>query len=262
MKYSDFKLKHFIAYGLIVFIGALLIRYEVFDVDDRIVLFPLVMICYAHFYYQKKLSKLHRVEKLEEYSKLGNYDFIEKPAQPDLVDFVSFKTLALIMDKDDKKAFMNLLIHQPRQKFNSVEKPKIVTVRKTHYNSGGPDKLFYTQVFLLESKKEIPHFFIEAKSFFGGIGDQLLHPYKKIHIEKYDFPKKKYNLYAHDQNIEKFFSSDFIELLIKGLEKNKRVNIESDGKNIIFYLQNQRFSGEGITFHTNLFQVLYKALNN
>jgi hypothetical protein len=269
MKYSDFILKHFVVYALIGgLLPFLIVKNEVFNIDDRIVAFPLIMICYAHFYYQKRLSKISRVGDLKEYSKLKNYDFIEKPSESDLDDFATFETLPLIMDKGDKDAFMNLLTHSQRQELYSAEKPKIITVRKTHTTAmvnRGDREILFTQVFLLKSKKEIPHFYLAPTSFFslfGGIGEKLVYPYKKINVEKYNFPVNKYNLYAHDKSTVEFFSSEFIDLLNKGLEKNKKVSIESDGNNIIFYLLNERFSGEGITFHTNLFQVLYKALNN
>lgn len=266
MKYSDFILKHFVVYALISgLLPFLIVKNEVFNVDDRIVIFPFVMICYAHFYYQKRRSKHARVNDLTEYSKLENYDFIEKPSESDLDDFATFETLPLIMDKGGKDAFMNLLTHSQRQELYSVEKPKIITVKKTHATGNGGDRHFFTQVFLLKSKKEIPHFYLAPTSFFslfGGIGEKLVYPYKKINIEKYNFPINKYNLYAHDKSTVEFFSSEFIDLLNKGLEKNKKVSIESDGNNIIFYLLNERFSNEGIAFHTNLFQVLHKSLIN
>ena len=266
MKYSDSIKKHFIFYALIGgLLPWLIINNEVFNVDDQIVLFPFIMICTAHFYYQKRLSKIARVGDLKEYSKLKNYDFIEKPSESDLEDFAKFETLPLIMDKGDNDAFMNLLTDKLQQELNSIQKPKVVTVKKTHINYNGPDKEAFTQVFLFKSKKEIPHFYLAASSvfsLFGGIGEKLVFPYKKINIEKYNFPIKKYNLFAHDKDTEEFFSREFIDLLNKGLEQNKRVNIESDGGNIIFYLLNQRFSEEGMEFHTNLFHVLYKSLIN
>ena len=158
MKYSDFILKHFVVYALIGgLLPFLIVKNEVFNVDDRIVAFPLIMICYAHFYYQKRLSKIARVGDLKEYSKLKNYDFIEKPSESDLDDFATFETLPLIMDKGDKDAFMNLLTHSQRQELYSAEKPKIITVKKTHTTAmvnRGDREILFTQVFLLKSKKE------------------------------------------------------------------------------------------------------------
>ena len=120
MKYSDFILKHFVVYALIAgLLPFLIVKNEVFNVDDRIVIFPFVMICYAHFSYQKRRSKHARVNDLTEYSKLENYDFIEKPSESDLDDFATFETLPLIMDKGYEDAFMNLLSHTQRQDFKA-----------------------------------------------------------------------------------------------------------------------------------------------
>ncbi|MDA7542610.1 hypothetical protein N8819_04905 [Gammaproteobacteria bacterium] len=167
MKYSDFTKKHFVLYALVGgLLPLLIIKNEVFNVDDQIVLFPFIMICTAHIYYQKRLSKISRVGDLKEYSKLENYDFIEKPSESDLDDFATFETLPLIMDKGDKDAFMNLLTHSQRKELYSAEKPKIITVKKTQTIGSGGDRHFFTQVFLLKSKKDIPHFYLAPTSFF------------------------------------------------------------------------------------------------
>ena len=100
-------------------------------------------------------------DRLKEYSKLKNYDFIEKPSESDLDDFATFETLPLIMDKGDKDAFMNLLTHSHRQELYSAEKPKIITVKKTHTTAmvnRGDREILFTQVFLLKSKKEMKYF--------------------------------------------------------------------------------------------------------
>ncbi len=84
--------------------------------------------------------------------------------------------------------------------------------------------------------------------------------YEEINIEKYNFPKTKYSLYGPDQSIKEFFTREFIDLLNEGVKGKKRIKVESNGKDIIFYVIHKRHSEEGMKFYTNLFQVLSKAL--
>ena len=109
---------------------------------------------------------------------------------------------------------------------------------------------------------KIPFIFQENwysnKYIFKGIKELIA-----VNIEKYSFPKNKYKLYASDTKVIKdFFTERFVELLNIGLKKKKkRLHIESDGKNIIFYVKFKRHTTEGIDFYMNLFQALIESLN-
>ena len=47
----------------------------------------------------------------------------------------------------------------------------------------------------------------------------------------------------------------------RGLEKKKKtLYMESDGKNIVFFVKYKRHTEEGIKFYINLFQVLIESL--
>lgn len=95
-------------------------------------------------------------------------------------------------------------------------------------------------------------------SIFKGIKELIA-----VNIKKYNFPKNKYKLYASDTKIIKdFFTERFVELLNIGLKKKKkRLHIESDGKNIIFYVKYKRHTTEGIDFYINLSKALIESLN-
>ena len=115
----------------------------------------------------------------------------------------------------------------------------------------------------------IPIFFLNGghNSLFGNLFNRYTFKGIKdliaVHIEKYNFPKNKYKLYASDSKIIKdFFTERFIELLNIGLKKKKkRLHIESDGKNIIFYVKYKRHTTEGIDFYINLSKALSESLN-
>ena len=257
MKYSNINYKYFIIYAFICGIAMLLIRFEIFEVDGRIIAFPAVMTCYAIHFFQQKRSKQERVVNLEEYSRNENYDFIKEPCGTQLDDFKGFESLPLIMSKGED-AFMNLLVQKPSRGFDNIEKPKILTVKETISNHSGPDLHKYTQIFHFKSRKDIPPFYLADKTFLYRMEEKL--SYKKIYIEKDNFPRNEYSLYGHDKNIVEFFTSDFIALLNQGVEKKKGVRVESNGKDIIFYVLYQRHTDEGMKFYTNLFHILFKAL--
>ena len=49
--------------------------------------------------------------------------------------------------------------------------------------------------------------------------------------------------------------------MVRGLEKKKKtLYMESDGKNIVFFVKYKRHTEEGIKFYINLFQVLIESL--
>ena len=263
MNYNNINYKYFIIYAFIIGIAAILMRYEFFDVDDRIISLPAAMLCVALFRFQRRRSENKRVTDLERYSKNENYDFLKEPSNFQLDDFRSFKTLPFIMDMDKgDDAFVNLLIQKSEQELNNIKEQKIVTVKKTQDRNN----TFYTQVFLFKTTKEIPSFYLTDRPYFrilekiSGTNLADMNIYEEINIEKYNFPKTKYSLYGPDQSIKEFFTREFIDLLNEGVKGKKRIKVESNGKDIIFYVIHKRHSEEGMKFYTNLFQVLSKAL--
>ena len=153
MNYNNINYKYFLIYAFIIGIAALLMRYEFFDVDDRIISLPAAMLCVALFRFQRRRSENKRVTDLERYSKNENYDFLKEPSNFQLDDFRSFKTLPFIMDMDKgDDAFVNLLIQKSEQELNNIKEQKIVTVKKTQDRNN----TFYTQVFLFKTTKENP----------------------------------------------------------------------------------------------------------
>jgi len=265
MNYNNINLKYLPIYATIIGIAMLLVRYEYFDVDERIILFPAVFLCSVIFSFQLRHMENKRVTDLERYSKNENYDFLKEPSGLQLDDFRSFKTLRLIRDIDKgDDAFMNLLIQKSEQELNYIKEQKIVTVMQTNDSRKGGG--FYTQVFLFKTTKEFPSFYLTDRPYFRILetifGTNLadMNIYEEINIEKYNFPKTKYSLYGPDQSIKEFFTREFIDLLNEGVKGKKRIKVESNGKDIIFYVIHKRHSEEGMKFYTNLFQVLSKAL--
>ena len=60
---------------------------------------------------------------------------------------------------------------------------------------------------------------------------------------------------------KKLPNDEFIELLNIGIKRKKAlINIESNGKNLIFYKQWSRHSIEFMDFYSNLFKVLKESL--
>ena len=89
---------------------------------------------------------------------------------------------------------------------------------------------------------------------------------KKNKLEVYKFkdkkfPHNKYFFFSEDSNVESVISDEFIELLSTGIKRKKAlINIESNGKNLIFYKQWSRHSIEFMDFYSNLFKVLKESL--
>ena len=143
-----------------------MIRYEFFDVDDRIILFPAAMLCSALFRFQLRRSENKRVTDLERYSKNENYDFLKEPSGLQLDDFRSFKTLRLIRDIDKgDDAFMNLLIQKSEQELNYIKEQKIVTVMQTN-DSRNRTRLFILRYFYLKQLKKSHHFILQIGLIF------------------------------------------------------------------------------------------------
>ena len=175
MKYSNTNYKYFIIYAFICGIAMLLVLFEIFEVNQHIILFSAVMTmtCSAIHFFQQKRSKQERVVNLEEYSRNENYDFIKEPCGTQLDDFKGFESLPLIMSEGEDD-FMNLLVQKPSRGFDNIEKPKILTVKKTIHNINGPDLHKYTQIFHFKSRKDIPPFYLADKTFLNRMEEEAL----------------------------------------------------------------------------------------
>ena len=67
--------------------------------------------------------------------------------------------------------------------------------------------------------------------------------------------------YKNFDTVKNFFTEDFIDILNSGLKKKREtIYMESDGKNIIFYIKFKRHSLTGMSFFINLFGVLLESL--
>ena len=231
-----------------------------------IVLFLLSAIAWILVALEIKAMKKKRIADLDEYAVNNNYNFSSKPESEAISEFKNFRAMQKILMPN---AFLNLLTPITTSSSKDFNNPKIVTISSV-VNSGESSQTYYTQIFLFKLKKEIPIFFLNGghNSFFGNLfsNKYIFKGVKEliaVDIKKYNFPKNKYKLYASNTNIIKdFFTEKFIELLNIGLKKKKkRLHIESDGKNIIFYVKYKRHTVEGIDFYINLFQALIESLN-
>ncbi len=166
MNYNNINLKYFLIYATHHWHSSHLMRYEFFDVDDRIISFPAAMLCVALFRFQRWRSENKRVTDLERYSKNENYDFLKEPSGLQLDDFRSFKTLPFIMDIDKgDDAFMNLLIQKSEQELNYIKEQKIVTVMQTN-DSRNRMRLFILRYFYLKQLKNSHHFILQIGLIF------------------------------------------------------------------------------------------------
>ena len=91
---------------------------------------------------------------------------------------------------------------------------------------------------------------------------------KKINPIFFENLIKNYNLEldtklrGFNDNLDYLLSNKFIDLLNQGLEKGKKqINIESNQKNIIFYVYNKRHTQEDMNYYINLFNAFNEALS-
>ena len=207
-----------------------------------------------------------RIADLEEYAVNNNYNFSSKPQSAEINEFKNFKAMQRILMPN---SYLNLLTPIKTTSSREFNNPKILTICSV-VNTGESSQTYYTQIFLFKLEKEIPIFFLNGghHSFFGNLfsNKYIFKGIKEliaVDIKKYNFPKNKYKLYASDTNIIKdFFTERFVELLNIGLKKKKkRLHIESDGNNMIFYVKYKRHTTEGIDFYINLSKALIESLN-
>ena len=212
------------------------------------------------------ISKIYdlRAEDLKDFAKKNNYEYIATPHKNLLEKFNNFKCLNSI--RSEYEPLFNLLIPSTEN-----DDPHIVTAKRAISNSnGGPDKVYYSQLFLFNIGKEIPKFYIRKKSWFEDfltgrpkamIKALKLTDYFLSYPKNKKFPRKKYFCFVKDDAFESFISDRFVELLNLGIEKGKKqINIESDGKSLLFYVHHRRHSQEDMAYYINLFKVLKNSL--
>ena len=213
-----------------------------------------------------------RAADLKVYAGQNDFDFLERPNQDQIDEFLSFESVKGVADKNN---FINILVPKDFRISNRALKPKIITGIKEE-GSVQHSRTYFTQIFLYEIHETLPIFYLSSRgkflSFmpvkFGAKISQNhknslnMKNYQKIEIDNYDFPVKRYDLYSPDLNAQNLINIKFIELLNNGIKKNTTVNIESTGNKIIFFIRSQRHSEDGLDFYTNLFNVMIKTLTD
>ena len=266
-KFSSTKLNYLIGIA-VIFSGLMAFNYHS-SKSLTITFFLASAIAWLGVFFEIRALEKQRIADLEEYAVNNNYNFSSKPESAEITEFKNFKAMQKILMPIYKHKFLNILTPIERTSSKELNNPKIVTISTT-ISSGQSSHTYFTQIFLYKLEKEIPIFFLNGghNSYFGNLfsNKYIFKGIKEliaVDIEKYNFPKNKYKLYASDTEIIKdFFTERFVELLNIGLKKKKkRLHIESDGKNIIFYVKFKRHTTEGIDFYMNLFQALIESLN-
>lgn len=207
----------------------------------------------------KKYREKERIQELDSYAQDNHYKYFEKPDDSLLERFNDFKSFKWI----SSERLFNMLVADGKDK-----NPDIITAKKT--DSGNNNAVQYTQVFFFNSGKEIPRFFIKKKNYFekfvNGLDKRVIKNLKLtnfsiIKFQYKPFPVKNYFCFAEGENFEEFLSNDFIDLLNNGIERRKKkINIESDGRSLIFFVHNRRHSKEDIDYYINLFAALKNRL--
>lgn len=259
------KLYYLIGIGVVI-PALIFLTYERSAILAIIFFLASVMVWISIFFEYQAIKK-QRISDLETFAKNNNYQFIVKPQSQNITQFKNFKATQKILMPMHSHSFLNLLTPIETTSSSLINNPKIVTVSTT-VNAGESSATYYTQVFLFQMESQIPifylaggkHFFFsnlfKDKKIFSGIKEL-----QEVDIKKFDFPANRYKLYSSDKDIKNFFSKRFIELLNRGLEKKKKtLYMESDGKNVIFFVKYKRHTEEGIKFYINLFQVLIESL--
>lgn len=207
----------------------------------------------------KRYIEKERIQELDTYAQDNHYKYFEKPDDSLLERFNDFKSFKWI----SSERLFNMLIADAKDK-----NPDIITAKKIE--SGNNNVVRYTQVFFFKLEKQIPRFFIRKKNFFekniSGLESTIkknlkLANFYTIKFKYKPFPFKNYFCFAEEDDFEEFLSNDFINLLNIGIEKGKKqINIESDGKSLIFFVHNKRHSKEDIDYFKNLFAAIKNSL--
>ena len=237
-------------------------------INDMKVIGSLFFISLLSIIYYFFGDPIKRRNNLKKFAQNENYDFFKAPLSNQLSEFKSFKSINRLKSFGDFN-FINLLL--PQQKISRDQSPKIVTCKRkqTSYNS---TYIWYTQVYLFETKKDFPHFLLishalqksilqtESALSEKSINEMHMQNYDFIEIKNNNLVKNKYNLYSTDKNIEDLLDKEFFNFLNDGIKRDKTVNIESNGRNFLFYVTDKRHSIYEMKFYINLFGVMTKKL--
>ena len=259
--------KNLVTFILLIIIASALIVW-VFSIAGKInpliiILFLFDIAFFGGALYEYNKIKKQRIIDLRDFAKVRGYKFFERPSEDHIADFKNFQAMEKTLLPPRAHNFLNIFL--PKEPLEN--KPTIVTIR-SRIEAGESSSTYYTQVYKFEINKNIPIFFLSggfnfsfsnlfrSKNIFKGIKDL-----EEVDIRKFDFPISQYKLYSSDKNIKDFFTKDFIDILNSGLKKKREtVYMESDGKNIIFYIKFKRHSLTGMSFYINLFSVLLQSL--
>tara|TARA_B100000963_G_scaffold327038_1_gene314523 strand:+ start:315 stop:1118 length:804 start_codon:yes stop_codon:yes gene_type:complete len=215
----------------------------------------LIVIC---IYVFASFAEAKRSIELEEYAEKHNYDFYKKPDETQISLFKEFKSIKTISNRD---IFFNLLV----PKDDNHTKPLIVTGESV-FGGAQSSWTYNTQIFLYKHNVELPKFYIQRKTMLNNVIGRRYKSFQVNDIEPYKFKKKefphsRYFFFSEHPDIEDFISNEFIELLKTGINRKKAlINIESNGKNLIFYKQWSRHTTEYIDYYSNLFKALKESL--
>lgn len=259
--------KNLVTFILLIIIASALIVW-VFSIAGKInpliiILFLFDIAFFGGALYEYNKIKKQRIIDLRDFAKVRGYKFFERPSEDQIADFKNFQAMEKTLLPPRAHNFLNIFL--PKEPLEN--KPTIVTIR-SRIEAGESSSTYYTQVYKFEINKNIPIFFLSggfnfsfsnlfrSKNIFKGIKDL-----EEVDIRKFDFPISQYKLYSSDKNIKDFFTKDFIDILNSGLKKKREtVYMESDGKDIIFYIKFKRHSLTGMSFYINLFNVLLQSL--
>ena len=259
--------KNLVTFILLIIIASALIVW-VFSIAGKInpliiILFLFDIAFFGGALYEYNKIKKQRIIDLRDFAKVRGYKFFERPSEDHIADFKNFQAMEKTLLPPRAHNFLNIFL--PKEPLEN--KPTIVTIR-SRIEAGESSSTYYTQVYKFEINKNIPIFFLSggfnfsfsnlfrSKNIFKGIKDL-----EEVDIRKFDFPISQYKLYSSDKNIKDFFTKDFIDILNSGLKKKREtVFMESDGKDIIFYIKFKRHSLTGMSFYINLFNVLLQSL--
>ena len=259
--------KNLVTFILLIIIASALIVW-VFSIAGKInpliiILFLFDIAFFGGALYEYNKIKKQRIIDLRDFAKVRGYKFFERPSEDHIADFKNFQAMEKTLLPPRAHNFLNIFL--PKEPLEN--KPTIVTIR-SRIEAGESSSTYYTQVYKFEINKNIPIFFLSggfnfsfsnlfrSKNIFKGIKDL-----EEVDIRKFDFPISQYKLYSSDKNIKDFFTKDFIDILNSGLKKKREtVYMESDGKDIIFYIKFKRHSLTGMSFYINLFNALLQSL--
>ena len=265
-QYKDVN-KNLVTLILLMIIASALIVW-VFSIAGKINLIIIILFLFNIAFFVGALYEHNKIQKqriidLRDFAKVRGYKFLERPSEDHIADFKNFQAMEKILLPPKAHNFLNIFL--PKEPLEN--KPTIVTIIST-IQAGESSSTYYTQVYKFEINKSIPIFFLSggfhfsfsnlfrSKNIFQGVKDL-----EEVDIQKFNFPKSKYKLYSSDENIKNFFTEDFINILNSGLKKKREtIYMESDGKNIIFYIKFKRHSLTGMSFYINLFSVLLDSL--